>query len=47
MFSSGVTASGTMIVDDDYTVGIGPGEISIGPRQHCRTVMTRLKQIIF
>src|SRR5262249_34387187 len=29
---------------NDYTVGIGPGGISVGPRQHCRTVTTRIER---
>ena len=26
--------------DRDLTVGVGPGGITVGPRQHCRTVTT-------
>jgi hypothetical protein len=29
---------------DDYTVGIGPGGVTVGPRQHCRTVTTRIER---
>jgi hypothetical protein len=29
---------------NDYTVGVGPGGISVGPRQHCRTVTTRIER---
>jgi hypothetical protein len=25
---------------NDYTVGVGPGGVTVGPRQHCRTVTT-------
>ncbi len=26
--------------DRDLTVGVGPGGVHVGPRQHCRTVTT-------
>ena len=29
---------------NDYTVGIGPGGVTVGPRQHCRTVTTRIER---
>ncbi len=28
--------------DSDTTVGVGPGGVTIGPRQHCRMVTTRI-----
>jgi hypothetical protein len=28
----------------DYTVGVGPGGLRIGPREHCRTVTTRIER---
>jgi hypothetical protein len=28
----------------DYTVGIGPGGVTVGPRQRCRTVTTRIER---
>ena len=30
--------------DHDVTVGVGPGGIAIGPRQHCRTVTTTVQR---
>jgi Ni/Co efflux regulator RcnB len=30
--------------DHDATVGIGPGGITIGPRQHCRMVTTTIQR---
>ena len=30
--------------DSDATVGIGPGGITIGPRQHCRMVTTTIQR---
>ena len=29
---------------NDYTVGIGPGGVTVGPRHHCRTVTTRIER---
>ena len=29
---------------NDYTVGIGPGGVRVGPREHCRTVTTRVER---
>jgi len=29
---------------DDATIGIGPGGVTIGPRQHCRTVTTTVQR---
>jgi hypothetical protein len=29
---------------NDYTVGVGPGGVTVGPRQHCRTVTTRIER---
>ena len=29
---------------NDYTVGIGPGGVIVGPRHHCRTVTTRIER---
>jgi hypothetical protein len=28
----------------DVTVGVGPGGVTVGPRQHCRTVTTRVER---
>jgi len=28
----------------DYTVGIGPGGVRVGPREHCRTITTRVER---
>jgi hypothetical protein len=28
----------------DYTVGVGPGGLRVGPREHCRTVTTRVER---
>jgi hypothetical protein len=28
----------------DYTVGVGPGGVRVGPRGHCRTVTTRIER---
>ena len=30
--------------DDDATVGIGPGGVTIGPRGHCRMVTTTIQR---
>ncbi|OKO70346.1 hypothetical protein [Bradyrhizobium sp. NAS96.2] len=30
--------------DRDTTVGVGPGGVTIGPRQHCRTVTTTVER---
>ena len=30
--------------DSDVTVGIGPGGVTIGPRQHCRMVTTTIQR---
>ena len=30
--------------DSDATVGIGPGGVTIGPRQHCRMVTTTIQR---
>jgi hypothetical protein len=30
--------------DRDTTVGIGPGGVTVGPRQRCRTVTTRVER---
>jgi hypothetical protein len=30
--------------DNDATVGIGPGGVTVGPRQHCRTVTTTIQR---
>ena len=30
--------------DSDVTVGVGPGGITIGPRQHCRMVTTTIQR---
>jgi hypothetical protein len=30
--------------DRDTTVGVGPGAVTIGPRQHCRTVTTTVER---
>ena len=27
---------------NDYTVGVGPGGVTVGPRHRCRTVATRM-----
>ncbi len=29
---------------NDYTVGVGPGGVTVGPRQRCRTVTTRIER---
>jgi hypothetical protein len=29
---------------DDYTVGIGPGGVTVGPRQRCRMVTTTIER---
>jgi hypothetical protein len=29
---------------DDYTVGIGPGGVTVGPRQGCRMVTTTIER---
>jgi hypothetical protein len=29
--------------DRDTTVGVGPGGVTVGPRQRCRTVTTRVE----
>jgi hypothetical protein len=29
---------------DDYTVGVGPGGVTVGPRQHCRMVTTTIQR---
>jgi len=29
---------------NDYTVGIGPGGVRVGPRENCRTVTTRVER---
>jgi hypothetical protein len=28
----------------DFTVGVGPGGVRVGPRSHCRTVTTRVER---
>jgi hypothetical protein len=30
--------------DSDTTVGVGPGGVTIGPRQHCRMVTTTVER---
>ena len=30
--------------DPDVTVGVGPGGITVGPRDHCRTVTTTIER---
>ena len=30
--------------DSDATVGIGPGGVTVGPRQHCRMVTTTIQR---
>jgi hypothetical protein len=30
--------------DSDVTVGVGPGGVTIGPRQRCRMVTTRIER---
>lgn len=30
--------------DRDLTVGVGPGGVAIGPREHCRMVTTRIER---
>jgi len=30
--------------DSDVTVGVGPGGVTVGPRQRCRTVTTRIER---
>ena len=30
--------------DSDVTVGVGPGGLRVGPREHCRTVTTRIER---
>jgi hypothetical protein len=30
--------------DSDVTVGVGPGGVRIGPREHCRTVTTTVER---
>jgi hypothetical protein len=30
--------------DSDTTVGVGPGGVTVGPRQRCRTVTTRVER---
>src|SRR5262249_50144204 len=30
--------------DRDVTIGVGPGGVTVGPRQHCRTVTTRIER---
>jgi hypothetical protein len=30
--------------DRDVTVGFGPGGVTVGPRQHCRTVTTTVER---
>ncbi len=30
--------------DSDLTVGVGPGGVTIGPRQRCRMVTTRIER---
>jgi hypothetical protein len=29
---------------NDYTLGVGPGGLTVGPRRHCRTVTTRIER---
>jgi|SRR5690349_6466457 hypothetical protein len=29
---------------NDYTVGVGPGGVTVGPRQRCHTVTTRIER---
>jgi len=30
--------------DSDVTIGVGPGGVTVGPRQHCRTVTTTVQR---
>jgi hypothetical protein len=30
--------------DSDVTVGVGPGGVTVGPRQHCRMVTTTIQR---
>ena len=30
--------------DSDTTVGVGPGGVTVGPRQRCRTITTRVER---
>jgi hypothetical protein len=30
--------------DSDVTVGVGPGGLTVGPRQNCRTVITTVER---
>jgi len=30
--------------DRDLTIGVGPGGVRVGPREHCRTVISRVER---
>jgi hypothetical protein len=30
--------------DSDVTIGVGPGGVTVGPREHCRTVTTTVQR---
>ena len=30
--------------DSDVTIGVGPGGVRVGPREHCRTVTTTVQR---
>jgi len=30
--------------DRDLTIGVGPGGVRVGPREHCRTVVSRVER---
>jgi len=45
MFSLAGTATTATVADDsDVTIGVGPGGVTVGPRQHCRMVTTTVER---